>query len=176
MFFDMDVFHTTNHDSFHASRSLLFSSVFFEPYEKSPQVDLLKADERQIRSYKAHQNWLKHNKPPYALCLPGTSGSPVFVRKMMDGQPKDYLFGIITSFAPLGAFDFHTAQGKKESEYLLRANRKDVYGKYQSIFALFYKMDNDVYKADPEKRIFFQDPEVQKMIARLKNYRAKSTG
>jgi hypothetical protein len=147
-----------------ANRSVLKSSLFFKPNEglSKPSVT---ADEETTRVYEATRNWLKDGKKPYALALPGTSGAPVFVRLKVNGIDQDYLLGIVTSFAHLSGA-FQAPKGQPEHEFILR-HPKEVFNHYQTIFALFYREDNDPRTFDRENPFYRLDGTFVQLFHRI---------
>jgi hypothetical protein len=147
-----------------ANRSVLKSSLFFKPNESLSKPSIT-ADEETIRVYEATRNWLKDRKKPYALALPGTSGAPVFIRLVVNGIPQEYLFGIVTSFAHLSGV-FQAPKGQPEHEFILR-NPDQVFNHYQTIFALFYREDNNPLTFDRENPVYRLDPTFITLFQRI---------
>ncbi|MES2252677.1 MAG: hypothetical protein V4482_03225 [Pseudomonadota bacterium] len=143
-----------------SSRYLQESSVYFKPLKRNIQPEETDAEE-VVRSFEATQNWVADGKKPYALGLPGTSGSPVFIRLKENGKTKDYLFGLVSSYAHLTG-QFHT-RGAHEMDYILTHQQQSL-GGYQTIYSLFYrnKTDEPVQK---NTAIYTQDP-VFKLLLR----------
>jgi hypothetical protein len=155
-------------DFMKSSRSVNLSSIFFKAEDFLKKPNELYDDEATIRSYYANQSWKKAGKPPYAMGLPGTSGSPIFITAEDEYcQKKTYLIGIVTSFANLSG-EFLTYKGKKEVEYLLK-KPEDAYNKYITILALFYKQSNDPRKIFSNKRYYNIDQDLIKAIETLEN-------
>jgi hypothetical protein len=152
--YERDFYYGNNdRDVLNEQRYLQESSIYFKPSDLSHKPSNT-APEELIRSYEATQNWTKDGKKPYALALPGSSGAPVYIRLKKNGVEKDYLFGLVNSYAHLSGV-FH---GKGSSEYLyILDHPKDALNSYQTIFCLFYthiqsakaKDGNKVYKQDP---------------------------
>lgn len=159
--------------------SVAFSSVFFSPYLKgNPQplvswIDSIlnffslphdssasfappKNTEQSTRSKKAYDRWVEKGKPPYALALPGSSGAPVFI-KINDVY---YLFGLITSFSHLTLHTFQNPYGD-EANYILSRNKKDIFGKYQTVFSSFYTRE----QVGKNKYNFAIDQNIQSIVA-----------
>ena len=142
-----------------SSRYLQESSVYFKPLnraEKPSETD----QEEIVRSYEATQNWIADGKKPYALGLPGTSGSPVFIRLIQNGKPKDYLFGLVSSYSRLTG-QFHT-RGAAEMDYILLHQSQSL-GGYQTIYSLFYRTKMDEHTPQASS-LYEQDPIFQKLL------------
>jgi hypothetical protein len=136
-----------------SSRYLQESSIYFKPlhrHEKPEETDL----EEIVRSYDATQNWIADGKKPYALGLPGTSGSPVFIRLTQNGRTKDYLFALVSSFSHLTG-QFHT-RGAYEMDHIL-AHQQQSLGGYQTIYSLFYRNKTDDH-VPHHSAVYTQDP------------------
>jgi len=136
-----------------SSRYLQESSVYFKPLKRNIQPEETDAEEI-VRSFEATQNWVADGKKPYALGLPGTSGSPVFIRLNENGKTKDYLFGLVSSYAHLTG-QFRT-KGTHEMEYILTHQQQSL-GGYQTIFSLFYRNKTDE-PAQKSMATYTQDP------------------
>jgi hypothetical protein len=154
-------------DALALSRSILLSSLFFSPTQslKDPGPQ---GDELAQRTYDANKNWIKNGKKPYALALPGTSGAPVYVTLVKNGEPKDYLLGIITSFSHLSG-QLQAPYGQTEHAYILNAPREKITGSYQTILALFYQ--ENTQRIEKHGGTFFKtyqmDPFFFKMLVKL---------
>ncbi len=136
-----------------SSRYLQESSVYFKPLKRNTKPEETDSEEI-VRSYEATQNWVADGKKPYALGLPGTSGSPVFIRLTKNGRTKDYLFALVSSYAHLtGQF---RKRGAYEMNYIL-ANQKQALGGYQTIYSLFYRNKTDE-PAPKHHATYTQDP------------------
>lgn len=136
-----------------SSRYLQESSVYFKPLKRNTKPEETDSEEI-VRSYEATQNWVADGKKPYALGLPGTSGSPVFIRLTKNGRTKDYLFALVSSYSHLTG-QFHK-RGAYEMNYIL-ANQKQSLGGYQTIYSLFYRNKTDE-PAPPHHATYTQDP------------------
>lgn len=150
-----------------SNRSILKSSLFFKPNQEGKKPSL-NDEEEKIRVYDATINWSKDNKKPYALALPGTSGSPVFVRVNVDGIEQEYLFGLVTSFAHLSG-SFQAPKGQSEHEFILR-NPDKAFNQYQTIFALFYQEDNNPLTFNRESPSYRLDPTFEKLFHTLQHF------
>ncbi|MDP4724764.1 MAG: hypothetical protein NWS47_00505 [Alphaproteobacteria bacterium] len=136
-----------------SSRYLQESSVYFKPLKRNTKPEETDSEEI-VRSYEATQNWVADGKKPYALGLPGTSGSPVFIRLTKNGKTKDYLFALVSSYAHLTG-QFHK-RGAYEMDHIL-ANQKQSLGGYQTIYSLFYRHKTDE-PAPKHHATYTQDP------------------
>lgn len=136
-----------------SSRYLQESSVYFKPLKRNTRPDDTDREEI-VRSYEATQNWVADGKKPYGLGLPGTSGSPVFIRLTKDGKTKDYLFALVSSYSHLTG-QFHK-KAPYEMDYIL-TNQKQALGGYQTIYSLFYRNKTDE-PAPKHYRTYTQDP------------------
>ncbi len=148
-----------------SSRYLQESSVFFKPLEQHARPT--QADSEEIvRSYEATQNWIADGKKPYGLALPGTSGAPVFIRLTKDGKPKDYLYGLVSSYAHLSG-QFHT-RGNYEMNHIL-THLKQSQGEYQTIFSLFYR--NKTNQTVPNHHAMYaKDPIFDLLLRKVKSF------
>ncbi|RZI47127.1 trypsin-like serine peptidase [Candidatus Finniella inopinata] len=167
--YERDTYHVggLDEEELASKRSLLQSSLFFKPDKKLTQPSE-QADEETIRVFDATQNWIKDGEKPYALALPGTSGAPVFVRITENGKTEDYLFGVVTSFAHLSG-QFQAPKGVPEDEYIL-TRRQQSFNNYQTIFALFYKEDNNPITYDKAARDYFLDSTFIRLLERIKRF------
>lgn len=160
--------HPLDGDSLALSRSILLSSLFFNPTEHldNPGIN---GDELTQRTFEANQNWLKYGKKPYALALPGTSGAPVYVTLNTNGKPTDYLLGVVTSFSHLSG-RFQAGFFQKEHEYILSSPRDAIVGSYQTILALPYLEDTQAISKKGSKilKAFRPDPFIANMISKLR--------
>lgn len=136
-----------------SSRYLQESSVYFKPLKRNAKPEETDSEEI-VRSYEATQNWVADGKKPYGLGLPGTSGSPVFIRLTKNGRTKDYLFALVSSYAHLTG-QFHK-KGAYEMDHIL-ANQKQSLGGYQTIYSLFYRNKTDE-PAPKHHATYTQDP------------------
>ena len=173
MLLEMDIYqHSSNDlDVFSPVKSLSLSSIFFKPTKELPEAPSLQENESVFRSYDANKKWHELNNPPYALALSGTSGAPVFVELMVNGKIQEYLFGIVTSFSTLSDYAFHSPKGINEREYILREKRENIYGRYQTIFALFYQLEDNYLKENSKKRSYRKDYNLTELLDKLKSYK-----
>lgn len=157
-------FENQEEESLNLKSSILQSSIFFKPNTTLVKPDY-NTDEVTSRVYEATQNWLKDEKKPYGLALPGTSGSPIFVKLEDQGKQKIFLFGIVTGYATLSG-SFRTYLGKTEYDYLLK--RPDqAFNAYQTIFALFYCQDNNPLSYESDRVIYSLDSNFSKLIKKI---------
>ncbi|MDP3372536.1 MAG: hypothetical protein Q8S21_06605 [Candidatus Paracaedibacteraceae bacterium] len=142
-----------------SSRYLQESSVFFKILKRAIKPEPTDPEEI-IRSYEATQNWHADGSKPFGLALPGTSGSPVFIRLIENGKKVDYLFGLVSSFSHLtGQF---RKRGHSEMDYIL-SDVKNCMGGYQTIYSLFYRTDT-FEKSAPNTAIYSQDPQFKMLM------------
>lgn len=139
-------------------RSLLYSSIFFDARKTYVENLPLDADNTDQRTMDALRQWYNMDRPPYALALPGTSGSPIFLKNHDDSLT---LIGLVVAYAPIRQNtvikgDLHT--------YLL-ANPKAAIGKFQTIFCLLYK--ENVLENTDSNISFTLDPIVEKMLSQI---------
>lgn len=146
------------------SRYLQESSVYFKPLKRNTKPEETDPEE-VVRSYEATQNWVADGKKPYGLGLPGTSGSPVFIRLTKDGKTKDYLFGLVSSYAHLTG-QFHK-KGPYEMDYILTHQRQAL-GGYQTIYSLFYRNKTDE-PAPKQYATYTQDPVLRFLLKAINN-------
>lgn len=174
MLLEMDTYQHNSNDLeiFSPVKSLSLSSIFFKPTQELPDAPSLRETESVLRSYDANKKWHELNKPPYALALPGTSGAPVFVKLMINNKIQEYLFGIVTSFSPLSDYNLHSPKGINELDYILREKRESIYGRYQTIFALFYQIEDNYLKENHRKRSYRKDYNLTELLDKLKSYKS----
>lgn len=142
-------------------RTLAYSSIFFDARKTYRPYSVYDSSIFQ-RTMCAIYKWQKTGRPPFALALPGTSGSPVFARI----KDKLYLAGIVVAYAPIkGSFlaPFGTSELKK-----ILHDPKAAIGEYQTIFALFYKEDTTNNSEFDGGFSFVIDPNVQKILASIR--------
>jgi hypothetical protein len=148
-------------------------AIFFEPNDYLKPVKP-HGPERTLRTYKANLQWRKLGKPPYALTLAGSSGAPVFINLTENGVSKTYVFGVIQSFSHLSSSSFHHSSGDRETHRLLHTDRQKIYGHYQSVFCIPYKLSQalEAYKNTP--KTYELSKHVKKIIDELENEKAPS--
>lgn len=138
-------------------RTLAYSSIFFDARKTYRPYTVYDKSIFQ-RTMCAVYKWQQSGRPPFALALPGTSGSPVFARI----NDKLYLAGIVVAYAPIKG-SFLAPHGTSELKRILH-DPKAAIGEYQTIFALFYKEDTTTNSAFDGGASFVIDPNVQKIL------------
>lgn len=138
-------------EGLYENKTVMMGSIFFEPLNEIKPVKQ-HGPEKELRTYYANMKWREMNKPPYALALAGSSGAPVFINLQKNGVMKTYVFGIIQSFSHLSSSSFHHYDNDRETQRLLKIDRKKVYGRYQSVFCIPYKLFQPLqaYKHHPK--------------------------
>lgn len=149
-------------------KTVMMGSVFFEPNDNLKPVKP-HGPERELRTYKANLQWRKLNKPPYALALPGSSGAPVFINVTENEKTKTYVFGLIQSFSHLSASSFHHAFGERETHHLLNTKRQKIYGRYQSVFCIPYKLYQPVEAYKNAPKTYMLSRHVKKILDELED-------
>lgn len=132
-------------------KTVMMGSIFFEPMEQMQSVNM-HGSEKELRTYQANKVWHELGNPPFALTLAGSSGAPVFIVLQEDGVNKTYVFGLIQSFSHLSGSSFHHSDKDRETHRLLKAHRSKIYGRYQSVFCIPYKLHQPLqaYKNPPK--------------------------
>lgn len=143
-FYELDKF--SDASSLEEERHLQLSSIFFNPYGDIPSTA---TDEMRLRTQEAVSNWKRYGQGPYALALPGSSGSPVFVH--YEGRP--ILLGIITSFS--------TLDGKVYTPLYAQ----EAFGWYQTIFIPLY-VQTESYNV--LSAWYKKDEELDKLIKKIR--------
>jgi hypothetical protein len=150
---EADVFSVMGRDpeALYDFKTVMMGAIFFEPNDHLKPVKP-HGPERELRTYKANLQWRNIHKPPYALALPGSSGAPVFIKLTKNNEVKTYVFGLIQSFSHLSASSFHHGAGDRETHHILHAERDKLYGHYQSVFCIPYKLYQplEAYKNSPK--------------------------
>lgn len=141
-------------DALYDYKTVMMGSIYFEPKDDLKPVKR-HGPEKELRTYLANRQWANIGKPPYALSLGGSSGAPVFMNLVENGETKTYVFGIIQSFSHLSASSFYHASGDQEADRLLKTKRQRLYGHYQSVFCIPYKLFQplEAYKNTPKTYI-----------------------
>ncbi len=136
---ELQPLHEYDSQLWHPIQNVNVGSIFFTP-------KLLPKDQTEtvIRSNRAFKRWQGLGKPPYALALPGSSGSPLIC--VREGKP--YLLGMVSSFAPLVLTDFQDPGGRDEAALILSQDRDKVFNRYQTQFALLYQRKENLKKGD----------------------------
>ncbi|HCU07352.1 MAG TPA: hypothetical protein DIC42_07260 [Holosporales bacterium] len=138
-------------------RTLAYSSIFFDA-RKTYRPYTVYDNSIFQRTMGAVYKWQQNGRPPFALALPGTSGSPVFARI----NQKLYLIGIVVAYAPIKG-QFLAPNGTSELQKILY-NPKAAIGEYHTIFALFYKENTTDHSTFPGGSNFMLDPNVQRIL------------
>ena len=157
--FELDRYfsHSKDPETLNFVRSILLSSLYFNPATYHPIADI-NDTEQIVRNRKAVENWLRWGKKPYALGLPGTSGSGAFLHR--EGQPPA-LLGVVTAFAPLdGEETDHRTEDK--AHMALLSKRQECLGAYQTIMTLLYK--EDLNASSHHHGQYTLDPQVDKIM------------
>ena len=147
-------------------KTVMMGAIYFEPND---HLKPFKASdsERTIRTYQANREWQKLGKPPYALALAGSSGAPLFIKVMEEGLPKMYVFGVIQSFSHLSASSFRHSSGERETHRLLHTPRQKIYGHYQSVFCIPYKLSLTFKSYEDIPRVYQLSKHVKKILNEL---------
>jgi hypothetical protein len=140
-------------------RTVMLSSIFFEPADVLPQKPDLNASESVQRRYFALKSWLQH-KRPYGLALPGTSGAPVYIETTVNGKTTLNLFGLVMGYAPIGEENMLLS---KDSEKLSQ-NPKAAYNKYQTIITTPFRLNMQPNANTTAKKPFVFDKRYEQMI------------
>lgn len=146
-------------------RTVMISSLFFDPANELPKeqpgVNELESVQRR---YFALKSWL-HDKRPYGLALPGTSGAPVFVETKILGQQRMHFFGLVMGYATLGE-EMHMIS--KNSEEFSK-NPKAAYNKYQTIITTPFRLNMQPTANIDAKKHFIIDNRYLEMLNGLSN-------
>lgn len=149
-------------------KTVMMGAIYFEPND---HLKPFKASdsERTIRTYQANREWQKMGKPPYALALAGSSGAPLFIKVIEEGLPKMYVFGVIQSFSHLSASSFRHSSGERETHRLLHTPLQKIYGHYQSVFCIPYKLSLTFKSYEDIPRVYQLSKHVKKILAELES-------
>jgi hypothetical protein len=134
---ELEVQHLHEYDSqlLQPCQNVLLGAIFFSP-ERLP----INQTETVIRANLAVKRWEDLGKPPYALALPGSSGSPLM--RIADGKVQ--LVGIVTGFTHLALTQFEDPGGHEEAQFIMSQKREVIYNRYQTQFSLIYQRQDDV--------------------------------
>jgi hypothetical protein len=150
---ETDVFSVMGRDpeALYDYKTVMMGSIFFEPMLTLKPVHV-HGPEKELRTYHANKVWNELGNPPFALTLAGSSGAPVFITMQENGISKTYVFGIIQSFSHLSGSAFHHSDKDRETHRLLKVARSKIYGRYQSVFCIPYKLHQPLqaYKNPPK--------------------------
>ena len=136
-------------------RTVMLSSLFFEPADVLPEKPNINEPESVQRRYFALKSWLKH-KRPYGLALPGTSGAPVYV----EANGKLSFFGLIMGYSTLGE---ETLLLSKDNEAFSK-DPKAAYNKYQTIITTPFRLNMQPTANTNQQKHFVLDKRYLKMI------------
>ncbi len=158
-------FPNTDEDALANYRTVMISSLFFEPANELPKEKPgINEPESVQRRYFALKSWL-NDKRPYGLALPGTSGAPVFIETKILGERKIRLFGLIMGYSTLGE---DMSMISKNNEDFAR-NPKNAYNKYQTIVTTPFRLNMQPTANTNESKHFVIDKRYLKMIDDLSN-------
>lgn len=158
-------FPNIDEDSLANYRTVMISSLFFDPANELPKEQPGVNEPESIqRRYFALKSWL-HDKRPYGLALPGTSGAPVFVKTKILGEQGVHFFGLIMGYATLGE---EMRMISKNSEQFSK-NPKDAYNKYQTIITTPFRLNMQPTANIDENKHFIIDKRYLEMINGLSN-------
>jgi hypothetical protein len=156
-FLEMDRFYRDD-DTFAPERRFSFSSLFFnENMMRRPSYDAI---EPEARGWDARRRWIEEGRPPFALCLPGSSGSPLFVKQ----KGRYVVIGLVSAFAPAATETFKTYQGQKEAYYILNQEKKTIVNRYQTVFCFPYLVQQPMLSPLGNSWKFVWDPDIKKFI------------
>lgn len=141
-------------------RTVMLSSLFFEPADTLPADPGINAPESLQRRYFALRSWLRHKKRPYGLALPGTSGAPVYVETNIMGQRSLSFFGLIMGYSTLGE---ETRLLSKDNESFAK-NPKAAYNQYQTIITTPFRLNMQPTANTSQQKHFALDPRYLTMI------------
>lgn len=129
-------FHLPEFTSVHAAgatdvkgyRGKIYGSVFFNPegkaFENNPFLE-----EKEQRPCLARYYWQHYGKLPYALALPGVSGSPVF---RVDTQGCGKVIALVSGFTSI---DKTMQMPYRNAAYYVEwTSLKNLYDNYQTLF------------------------------------------
>lgn len=142
-------------------RTVMLSSIFFEPANVLPEKPNINEPESVQRRYFALKSWLMHNQKPYGLALPGTSGAPVYIEK--NGELS--FFGLVMGYATLGE---EALLLSKDNESFSK-NPKAAYNKYQTIITTPFRLNMQPTANTTQQKHFVLDKRYLKMIDELSN-------
>jgi hypothetical protein len=145
-------------------RTVMLSSIFFDPANVVPKKPDINDLESTQRRYFAIKSWLIH-KQPYGLALPGTSGAPVYVQTNINGKTSLSFFGLVMGYASIG--EENLLISKKSEE--LSKNPNDAYNKYQTIITTPFRLNTQPTANTTSKKHFAIDRRYLRMIADFSN-------
>lgn len=167
---EADIFSISGQDpeTLYDFKTVMMGSIFFEPMD-NPKPAKAYAAEKELRTYLANKQWHELNKPPYALTLPGSSGAPVFINLIENGVTKTYVFGLVQSFSHLAGASFRHNSGDRETHRILTKTRQKIYGLYQSIFCIPYKLHQPLRPNQVTPKIYRLSHHVKKILDELRS-------
>ncbi len=145
-------------------RTVMLSSIFFDPADVVPKKPDINDLESTQRRYFAIKSWIKH-KQPYGLALPGTSGAPVYVESTINGKTSLSFFGLVMGYAPIG--EENLLISKKSEEFSESPN--NAYNKYQTIITTPFRLNMQPTANTTDKKHFAIDRRYLRMIDGLSN-------
>lgn len=131
-------FHLPEFTSIHAARATdvkgysgkIYGSVFFNPEGKACENNPF-LEEREQRPSLARHYWYHHGKLPYAMALPGVSGSPVF---KVDSHGCGRVVALVSGFTSI---DKSMQLPYRNASYFAEwTSLKNLYDQYQTLFVL----------------------------------------
>lgn len=143
-------------------RTVMLSSIFFEPSDILPQAPNINDPESVQRRYFALKSWLNY-KRPYGLALPGTSGAPVYIETTHKSKRLLSFFGLVMGYSPIG--EGNAALPKNLEE--LSKNPKYVYNQYQTIITTPFRLNMQPMANTNDIKHFVLDKRYVKMIDEL---------
>lgn len=142
-------------------RTVMLSSIFFDPVDQLPEKPNLNTPESMQRRYFALRSWIS-DKRPYGLALPGTSGAPVFIEKTFLGLKQLSFLGLVMGYATLG--EEMTLLSKN-----LNNTKETIYNKYQTIIATPFRLNMQPKANIGKTKHFVFDKRYLKIIDELSN-------
>lgn len=149
-------FPNTDEDPLANYRTVMLSSIFFDPANQLPAIPNVNESESTQRRYFALKSWIK-NKRPYGLALPGTSGAPVFIEQTVLGNKRLVFLGLVMGYATLG--DEMTLLSKN-----LNHTKQSIYNRYQTIITTPFRLDMQPKSNTTRMKHFSLDKRYIKMI------------
>jgi hypothetical protein len=108
----------------------IYGSVFFNPEGKASDNNPF-LEEKEQRPSLARYYWHHHGKLPYALALPGVSGSPVF---KVDAHGCGQVIALVSGFTSV---DKSMQLPYRNAPYFAQwTSLKNLYDQYQTLFVL----------------------------------------
>lgn len=108
----------------------IYGSVFFNPIGKASANNPF-LEEKEQRPSLARYYWRHHGKLPYAMALPGVSGSPVF---KVDARGRGHVIALVSGFTSI---DKSMQLPYRNASYFAEwTSLKNLYDRYQTLFVL----------------------------------------